>query len=777
MPVDAQLAFSSGLLSQALWGRAELAKYDSGCKVLTNMLVAPEGGAMNRPGTLFVLPLKDQTRKARLIPFKFNAKQAYVLEFSHLTMRIIKDGGYVLEPSKNVTGATKANPGVITSNSHGFSNGDIVSFASVGGMTQLNGRTYTVANVTTNTFTLKDVFGVNVNTTGYGTYTSGGTVSRVATIVSPYAETDLALMKFVQSKDVVTITKLDQIAGTDMEERKLTRTDHHLWTFSVPTFTPTMAAPGTVTAVVTTGTGSTSYTYQVTCVATDTEEESLPTQSNTITNNLTTAGNKNTISWTAVAGASKYNVYKNDNGVYGFIGQAAGAGPTITFVDDNIDADGGDTPPASRNPFSGAGNRPACATYHQQRLVRAGSLNKIQTFEMSQTGLFYNMSVASPAKATDAISWTIDDTEANEIRHMRSWKKDLFLFTSGGVWAAVTNGEPVKLDTLSVERQENWGCSHVPPLLIGSEFLYLQDDDCTIRNIGYSFENDSYIGDELNILARDFFETRAVKEWTFARDPFRIVWCVMDDGKLMGLTYVKGQNMFAWHYHETDGEYESVASVPEGKEYAVYLVVKRTVNGQTMRYVERMATRRFVLESDQYFVDCGGTYNGTATTTVTGVDHLEGKTISILADGGVEPQKVVTNGQFTISHPASKIQYGLPYNADLQPVGVDLSGSAEGMAVRKSVSDVLIRVRRTVTLKAGPNASNLHEFKQSGETQIYGSAPSFNNGVLAMSVTPDWSYDASVFIRQDQPLALHITGILANVQSTPERDGPALPTG
>lgn len=775
MTVDVQVAFGAGLLSRALWGRADLSKYDSGCKTLTNMLVAPEGGALNRAGTRFMLPLKDQTKLSRLIPFKFNAQQAYMLEFSHLTMRIIRNGGYVLEPSKTVTGATKANPGVITSVAHGFSNGDMVSFASVGGMTQLNGRTFQIDNVTADTFTMKNVFGVAVNTTNWTTYTSGGTVARVATIASPYADTDLALLKFTQSKDTMTLTKVDQLSGTDMEERRLVRTDHHVWTFSIPTFAPTQVAPAsaTATATVATGTLGVFYEYQVTAINDATGEESLPATTTSVENNLDTAGNYNTITCPATTGATKFNIYKLTNGIYGFIGQSAGAG--ASFKDDNIEPDAGDTPPATRNPFSGAGNRPACATYHQQRLVRGSSLNNIQTFEMSQIGLFNNMSVSSPAKASDAISWTINDTEANEIRHMRAYKKDLFLFTSGGVWAAVTGGEPLKLDTLSVDRQENWGCSHVPPLLIGSEFLFVQDDDATIRNTKYSFQDDTYVGDELNILARDLFENRTVKEWAFARDPFRVVWVVMSDGKLLGLTYVRDQNMFAFHYHETDGEVESVGSIPEGREYAVYLVVKRTINGQTMRYVERMASRRFTDIKDQYFVDCGGTYTGTPVATITGQDHLEGKTISILADGGVEPQQVVTNGSFTITNAAGTIHWGLPYNSDLQPVGVDLGANADAMSVKKSISDILVRVRDTVGLFAGPSfdADELIEYKQDADNQIYGSGVSFTNGVLPMSLTPDWSYDASVCIRQSNPTSLHVLGIIANVQATQERDGPA----
>lgn len=765
MAFDLQLAFGAGMISQALWGRVELTKYDSACKRLINAFTAPEGGALNRPGTRFLLPLKDMSRKARLIPFKFNTKQAYMLEFSHFTMRIIKDGGYVLEPAKTISAVTQADPGVVTANAHGYATGDVVQVRDVVGMTQLNGQIFTVGAVTTNTFELE-----GIDTTGYGAYVSGGTVARVATIPSPYSEDDLALLKYTQSNDTMTFTKVDHENGTDMEERKLVRTDHHVWTFSIPTFTPNILPPaGAVNVVATVGTGTVTYRYVVTAVAEDTEEESLQSAVGTITNNLATAGNKNTISWTAVAGAAKYNVYKDDNTTFGFIGQST----STSFVDDNIAADLEDTPPQSRNPFVGAGNRPGCATFYQQRLARAGTYLKPSTFDLSQIGLFYNMSVTSPAKASDAIQWTINDTESNEIRHMRALKKDLFLFTSGGIWVGTTGGEPVKIDTLSVDRQETWGVGHVPPLLIGNEFLFVQDDYATVRSTKYSFESDSYTGSELNLLARDLFELRGIKEWAFARDPFRVVWCVMDDGTLLGLTYVRDQEMYAWHFHSTDGEFESVGTIPEGKEYGVYFVVKRMVNGQPVRYVERMASRRFTDKKDAFFLDCGGTYVGEPTKTIKVGSYLEGKTVGILADGGTEPDQVVTNGLISITNPASKIHYGLKYISDIEPVGVDLRGDPSALATKKTITDILIRVRDTIGLFAGPNENNLTEYKQRSD-EPYGSGVDFANGQLPMSITSEWGYDCSVLIRQTYPLPIHVLGIAANVSTTGERDGSAI---
>jgi hypothetical protein len=193
-------SFTAGEISPRLEGRIDIAKYREGLSDLTNMVVMPHGGVTRRPGTEFLGATADSSVKSRLIPFQFKTSDTYILEFGNQTMRVYRNDLQVLDASaKTITAITKANPGVVTSASHGFGNGDEVYVDSIGGMTELNGRNYLVANASTNTFTLQDLFGNNIDTTSFTTYTSGGTATEIYEIATPYAEADLFDLRFAQS--------------------------------------------------------------------------------------------------------------------------------------------------------------------------------------------------------------------------------------------------------------------------------------------------------------------------------------------------------------------------------------------------------------------------------------------------------------------------------------------------------------------------------------------------------------------------------------------------
>ena len=230
--VAAQLTnFTGGELSPRLDGRNDLTKYSSGCKTLENFIVYPHGAAARRAGTTFVAEVASSANKTRLIPFEFSTTQTYMLEFSNLKIRVYKDDGAVLEGDKTISAITKANPAVVTATSHGYSDGDEVVITAVGGMTEVNGKRFLVANKTTNTFELTDKDGTNVNSTSFTTYTSGGVSNKVFEITTPYTTAQLFDIKFAQSADVMYITHPEH------EVEKLSRTGHTSWTLTDVDFT------------------------------------------------------------------------------------------------------------------------------------------------------------------------------------------------------------------------------------------------------------------------------------------------------------------------------------------------------------------------------------------------------------------------------------------------------------------------------------------------------------------------------------------------------------
>ena len=740
-----QPSFAGGELAPGLYGRVDLGKYQVGVRLCRNAFVRLHGGLSNRPGMQFIGEVDQSTVRHRLVTFQFNTEQAYALVFGHQTMRVIRNGGLVTETAQSITGATQANPVVITIAGHGYSNGDEVFISGVGGMTELNGRTFLVANATTDTFSLRTKVGTDLDGTSHTAFTSGGTAAKIYEIATPYTEADLPTLKFVQSADVM------YLAHPLYAPRKLSRTDHNAWTLQGVALTPSIAAPTNVAATAQTGSGSTSYSYRVTAIAEETGEVSLPSSTASTTNDLTTSGNKNRVSWDAVSGAERYAVYKLDNGLYGFIGETT----ALAFDDQNIGPDRSDTPPTARDPFVGVGNYPSCATFYEQRLCFANSVNSPQTIWMSNSANFENFNVSNPAKDDDAVTVTIYAREVNAVRHMVPLD-NLITLTSGAEWRLAGASDTGFITPSSIERrpQSYWGCADVPPLVVGNTLLFVQDKGSKIRDLSYSFESDGYAGSNLSVLAEHLFDGRTVEEWAFAKVPHSLVWCIRDDGRLLTLTYLREHEVWGWAQHETDGTVESVCAVSEGDEDAVYLIVKRTVGGRDVRYIERLHSRTFTDIEDAFFVDSGLSYDGAATTVLGGLWHLEGREVVALADGNVYRGLTVANGSVTMPRAVSKAHVGLAYTTDIRTLPVDL-GSREGTVQgrRKRVGKVTLRVEKTRGIFLGPSSDRLTEWKQRA-TEAWGEAIQPFTGDVDIPILPQWNAEGDLWIRQSDPLPL-----------------------
>lgn len=930
MPTLLKPSFAGGELAPALYARVDLAKYQSGLALARNFFVQAHGGASNRAGMRYAGEVKNSAIAGRLIPFQFNTTDTYTLELGDQVMRVIKRGAYVLEATKSITAITQASPGAFTTGAaHGFTTGDEVYLAGIGGMTALNGRNAIVTVTGASTFTLTDRAGAAISTAALPAYTSGGTVARIYQIATPYLAADLALLKFVQSADVMTLTH------PSYQPRDLTRTGDAAWTLTTVSFVPGISQPTGVTVTPATA-GAVTYRYKVTAVATTSGEESLSglnttvrtitgatqanpcqvttsaahgfstgdtvwisgvvgmtelngreytvtsTGANTFTLNntdataftayssagsvartfgITTAAatlsstNYIDVSWTAVAGAASYIVYREKSGAYGFIGRTQGT----TFRDDNIAPDMGDGPPDFALPFFGAGNYPGCVTYHEERKVYGRTNAKRQSLFLSQSGAYNNFSVSFPLDDADAIEAALVSRQVHEIRHLVSLG-NLLVMTSGGEWIAKPGGQSdaITPTSLVVKPQSYRGVSDVPPIVVGNMALYVQDRGQIVRDLGYKYDVDSYTGDDLTLLSRHLFEGRTVKEWGFAQAPYSVVWCVMSDGALLSLTYLREHEVWAWSRHDTDGDVESVSVVSEGSEDVAYFLVRRIVGGQTRRFVERMASRLVLDVQDAFFVDAGlsldapiaississanppvvttaaahglttgdlvdveGTLafnpsfpassddrfiahasagqryqvtvtgantftlrdyltgaaiNGTswtawgragnvrrAVTTVTGLHHLEGKSVAILANGDVQPAQVVTGGAVTLERAASRVHVGLPYFCDLQTLRLDVGGQPDGtMQGRKKVIPfVTVRMERTRGLSGGPRETHLKELKQGPDA--YNAPTGLYTGDYKLSVPGDWATGGQLFFRQAYPLPATILGLIPEV--------------
>lgn len=734
-------SFAGGEITPELAGRLDLAKFQTGLSLCRNFIVLPHGPISRRPGFAFINEARDSTRQVRLIPFSFSASQTAVLEFGHLYIRFHINGGTLLEATKAVVSIVGP---VVTVTAHGYSTGDWV---------YIGARYHKVTSTGANTFTTTDLAGVA--TTAVGT-----TAARVYTIASTYLETDLFEITYAQNNDIITLTH------PDYPSKELKRLGATNWTLTNVSFSPTLAVPpGVAVAPTVAVAGNPSpQNYVVAAVAADGVTESLRSATVSTSNDLNLSGNYNTVSWSAVAGANRYNVYKQRGGTFGFIGQTA----SLSVTDDNILADTTQSPPEDIIDLNtGAGDYPAATTYHEQRRWFGGTTNKPQVIWATRTGTESNLTSSIPARDADGLEFRLASAQNNQIRHLVPLS-DLIAMTAGGEFRIYSDNAPAITPTsLTVKVQGYSGANGVQPVVTSGSVLYVQAQGSRIRELAYGGEssNYGYKSIDVTIMAPHRFNGRTVSQLAYTRAPEQILWVIRDDGVMLGMTYVPDQQVYGWHAHDTAGLFESVAVVAEGNEDVVYVVVNRTIDGRTVRYIERLNTRIFTELKDAFFVDSGLSYSGAPVTTISGLWHLEGSTVDILTDGSVHPRRVVENGAVTLDYAASVVHIGLPMTSDARTLPLAVEGAqAAGQGTVKNVNKVHLRVSQSSVVKAGPRFDKLREFPARLVEDPYGSPPALRDGELALTIDPSWNTDAAICVRQDLPLPLTLLAMTLEVQ-------------
>lgn len=364
-------SFISGELSPSVLGRTDKPQYRNGASTMRNGYVCYTGGMSSRAGLAYCGMCKQgapnvggtpTANPPRIIEFQYNLFQGFSLEFGDQYMRILSQGGYVTESGMNIQGITQANPAVLNIIGHGYSVGDWVFISGVTGMTNFNGLTWVVSNVIdVNHISLTDLFGNSIDSTAFPAYISGGTTARLYTVVSPYAAVDLPYLKFTQSANLMSLCCVNQQTLMEYPTYNLQRFANTNWQFALVTFASDIGPPSNVVAVAHPSTTvDTNYGYVVTAVDAGGQQESVASSVAAIGNNdISINAGSNTITWNAVPGASKYNVYMTTPAFqpgsvvvpglpFGYIGTATGT----TFTDTNITPDFSTTPPLHNDPFA-----------------------------------------------------------------------------------------------------------------------------------------------------------------------------------------------------------------------------------------------------------------------------------------------------------------------------------------------------------------------------------------------------------------------------------------
>lgn len=585
------------------------------------------------------------------------------------------------------------------------------------------------------------------------------------TLALPYSYLQIQDLGFTQDADVMTLTH------PLFNPKQLKRFADDNWTITDVNFAPSISAPtwaGTPLTAVGTGTGASNktYTYVVTAIEDATGVESLASTVETLTTPslTTTAGIK--LEWNAVTGASNYRVYKDpsDNtDVFGWIGNSK----TTEFTDYNLAPVTSDSPPIAATPFS-ASDKPSAVGYYQQRLVFGNTISEPQTLFFSQTGIYNSLRSSVPSRDDDAITFTINSRQVNEIRHIVSIDS-LIILTSGAEYR-VTEGQDqvITPSTIGVKTQSYYGASKVPPVTVGDSIVFIQEKGSRLRDLKYQFSDDKTASNDLTIMSEHLLEGYTIEEMAYSQEPYSIIWMVRNDGVLLGLTYQREHQVVAWHKHTTDGFFESVCVISEDGRDAVYVVVRRTVDGTETRYVERFEPRDVSSSENTFCVDSGLTYDGSPTNTFAGLDHLEGKTVVAVADGYVVKDLVVTSGSVTLPRDASKVSIGLPYTCVMETLDLDMASTTETLKGKKlSVSKVILDVEKSRGGWVGPKkdyngTGTMLEIKPRFDSDGYDPI-ALRTGKEEIFIDPQWSSSGGIRIEQRSPLPMAILAVIPDV--------------
>ena len=578
-----------------------------------------------------------------------------------------------------------------------------------------------------------------------GQILSGGSAYEIS---SPYLESELFDIKYAQSADVM------YLCHPNHPVKKLARTGHTSWTLTSVDFQngPFM-------------------------------DHNIETT--TITASHTNAGQTGTLTLSSTTGVnSNQGWLSTDVGrlVHMLDGHVKITGYTsTTVVDMEVVTDisnGSASTDFALGSFSDTTGYPSCVTFFEQRLVFAATLSQPQTLFFSKSGDYENMddNYHGTVADDDSIIYTIASNQVNAIRFMTA-TRTLIIGTAGGEFAVSGGGTDIAITptNILIKKQSNNGAANVDALAVGNATLFLQRARRKLRELAYNFDVDGYVAPDLTILAEHISEG-GFKQLSYQQEPNQVIWCARNDGQLVGLTYQREQQVVAWHRHLFGGVFgsgnavcDSVATIPtDDSEYQTWVIVKRTINGATKRYVEFIHQYDFDETDDTSFnfLDSQLSYDGSAVTNISGLAHLEGQTVSVLADGATHPDKVVNSGAIVLERAASKVKVGLSYTSLLQTMRID-AGAQNGTSQSKTkrIYEITARLYESIGVEIGPDLANMERIPFRSSANAMDSGINVFTGDKEIEFRGNYETDGFIFVRQTQPLPLTILSLYPKLQT------------
>ncbi|WP_164731222.1 hypothetical protein [Entomomonas moraniae] len=702
-----QTNFTAGELSPRLMGRVDVARYQNGAKRLENALVAVQGGIMRTWGTEFVQPTKFSDKKVRLIPYVFNRDQSYMVEFGDKYIRVFKNTKQVAELESPYSESMLPFINYVQGADTMFLAHQALP---IHRLRRLSDESWLLAEAP---FIVKPF-----------------------DEVGNYPDIALTLEKNTANEDVANLAA-DFFLAADVGRNIICGAGLAEITAFVSRRSVKVKIKSAFSSNVIKG-----KSWQL---------ESSP-QTKCTCNLKEPIGQEVTLTLDAegwrVEDVGKY--VRLNKGLC-LITRFTNARSVVAEIKTVLSA----TAKVPANAWSlesvvwsGDYGYPSSVTLHNQRLFCGGNVEKPQTIWMSKTAEYLNFELSTDDD--DAASFTISSDQINPIAHLTQLDNPVVL-TYGGEFSmsGSASKSAITPTNIQIKNHSAYGCNHVKPIRVGNELFFMQRSGRKLRSMVYDASSDSMVATDASILSEHITEGGIV-DMAYQQEPESVLWMVRADGQLATLTVNAAQEVLAWARQYTDGEYESVATIPNGVADEVWVVVKREVNGESVRYLERF-NRDVYSHSTKIFE------GEQAKRVFRGLDHLEGKTVDVLADGSVMQKRQVVGGSVTIERDAKNVVIGLPYKTTVETLDVELQGATGTIqGSNKRVGEVVLRFMTTTGCSVN---GDLLPFRQLGERVLDQPAPSFSGDYKIEAL----GWNNTITIEQDQPLPFYLLAVIKKV--------------
>lgn len=663
-----QTNFTSGELSERMFGRIDVSQYYNGAKELLNYIMLPQGGVKRRSGTKFIGETKFNDKYTRLIPFVFSTEQAYIIELGDKYARFYKDGGLIIDPD----------------------------------------------------------------------------TQQPYEIETPYSVDEIADIWYTQSNDIIYLVHENHFP------KKLSRTSHTNWTISdmdikdgpfgdlnkSDTKIKVSAKSGDVTITATANLFTEDDVGRLVRILQGTTWASLKITEYTDAKNVKATFQKD------------FDLSEEETALSETLFWKLGAW-------------------CKQNGY------PRTITFHKERLWIAGSPGFPNRYWSSKTNNFETFSsTASDGEVLDDCGFDgqIADDGVNAVTYITSLKM-LVIGTTDGEFLLTqsSSSSPLSPTNYNISPESFYGGANLKPVRAHSTSIFVQRDKKKLYQYGYDYNSDSYKGMDISLLS-EHITRPGIKDLHYAQQPNTFIYNVLNNGSIAACTFLPEQKIVAWQGIKLGGKdsiVTSVTGIPNAsKNYdETWVVVRRTINGEQKQYIEYFENN-FEIETgvdktDAFFVDSGLTLNSEdKVTKISGLEHLEGEMVSILADGAVQSDRQVENGSITLTNPAKKVHIGLPYKSRLVTLPVYIDQSQQTLLPnKKMIYKLLVYLYDSLGGEFGYEDGKLNKIFSRTINDKMDDSPALFTGVKHLTFPNNYSRIPSVVIEQNQPLPLNISAL------------------